>query len=71
MATQSAFTLQASFTHSYADGCHERSQPAHQQDDNHLHTLMAHQEQFRVQYLVQGHFDMRTGGAGDRTADLT
>ena len=45
----------------------------------HIHTLMAvaamqgapaHQEQFEVLYLAQGHFDMQTGGAGNRTADL-
>lgn len=33
-----------------------------------IHTLTRHS--FRVQYLVQGHFDMHLGGAGDRTADL-
>ncbi len=27
-------------------------------------------EQFRLQYLAQGHLDMQTGGAGDRTTDL-
>ena len=44
------------------------------------HTLMAvsyharcwpdHREQFGVQYLAKGHFDMQTGGAGDQTSDL-
>ena len=29
-----------------------------------------HREQFGVQYLAQGHFDMWTGGAGNRTTDL-
>ena len=44
----------------------------------HIHSLMAvaamqgaaHQEQFVVQYLAQGHFNMQTGGAGNRTANL-
>ena len=31
---------------------------------------MGAKEQFGVQYLAQGHFDMWTGGAGGRTADL-
>ena len=30
----------------------------------------AHQEQFGVQYLARGHFDMQLGGAGIRTGDL-
>ena len=30
----------------------------------------AHQEQFGVQYLAQGHFDMQLGGAGILTSDL-
>ena len=34
----------------------------------HSRTDDTHRGQFGVQYLVQGHFDMGTGGAGDRTA---
>ena len=30
----------------------------------------AHQEQFGVQYLAQGHFNMQLGGAGIQTSDL-
>ena len=30
----------------------------------------AHQEQFRVQYLAQGHFDMQLGGVWILTSDL-
>ncbi len=29
-----------------------------------------HQEQLRVQYLTQGHFNMQTGGVGDQISDL-
>ena len=38
----------------------------------HIHALMAtaHQEQFWVQYLAQGHFNMQLGGAGILTSDL-
>ncbi|XP_039979682.1 protein lin-7 homolog B isoform X1 [Xiphias gladius] len=37
-----------------------------------LHTQapIIHQGQFGAQYLAQGHLDMRTGGARDRTIDL-
>lgn len=40
----------------------------------HSHTLVIHWGIFRaqyLQYLAQGHFDMRNGGAGDRTTDLS
>lgn len=32
--------------------------------------MAQHLEQYGVQYCAQGHFDMYTAGAGDRTSDL-
>ena len=37
----------------------------HSHFQTHIHTV-----QGGVQYLAQGHFGMRTGGAGDQTTDL-
>ena len=44
-------TCSNSYIHSYTDGggCHARCRPAHQ-------------EQFGVQYLAHGHFNMKTRG---------
>ena len=50
-------TYSNSYIHSHTDGggCHARCRPAHW-------------EQFGVQYLAQGHFDMQT--RGNQTSDL-
>ena len=52
-------TYSNSYIHSYTDGA-----------GRHATWRPAHQEQFGVQDLAQGNFDMKLGGAGIRTSDL-
>ena len=51
-------TIHATFTHSHTYSYMPCKVPT------------AHQAQFGVQYLAQGHFDMQLGGVGIRTIDL-
>lgn len=61
LPTQSA--LQNNSAHPFTH-IHRRCQPL----GTHTYTfrLSSHQEKFRIQYFVQGHFDMWTGGARDQ-----
>ena len=77
LATQNAFYITSPIqTHSYTDskGYHTGCQPAHQRETNHSYTFIhrchSNRSNFGVRCLAQGHIDMLTGGAGNRTANL-
>lgn len=63
-------TCQHSLPNTFRDcrGCHAMCQPGHKEDF--LILIHTQWEQFGIQYFVQGHFDVWTGGARDRTNDL-